>query len=290
MHHLLAAAVASAVLPSPTLRVTPELSRLPSPSARSATRELSRHAVLRLLGLGCLATSLPDGASAFDNAIPEYAQYADKAKRPGVPPKDLGLLKRSINENSIDADPETFVGLRGCDGKPNCFSTTADSLLADRLLTGVDTFIKPWQPPAGDAAPFTSLVKAVKAYVPGQGFVDGGGFKVVKETEGYLYCQFEALKKGYIDDVEFALNKDGSVMVRSGSRVGQTDFGVNAKRLNFIAAALRKDGWTIDEITEKGYADYFGAAADAADLTFDKDRRKGTTMEDGSRLERPSIG
>ena len=46
--------------------------------------------------------------------------------------------------------------------------------------------------------------------------VDGGGFKVVKETEGYLYCQFEALKKGYIDDVEFALNKDGSVMVRSG--------------------------------------------------------------------------
>ena len=33
-----------------------------------------------------------------------------------------------------------------------------------------------------------------------------------------------ALKKGYIDDVEFALGK-GGVMVRSGSRVGQTDFG-----------------------------------------------------------------
>jgi uncharacterized protein (DUF1499 family) len=36
------------------------------------------------------------------------------------------------------------------------------------------------------------------------------------------------------------MGKDGLVMVRSASRVGQTDFGVNAARLNFIAASLRK--------------------------------------------------
>ena len=60
-------------------------------------------------------------------------------------------------------------------------------------------------------------------------------------------------------------------MVRSASRVGQTDFGVNAARLNFISAALRKQGWAIDEITPKTHPDYFGAAEDAQDQTFDAD-------------------
>jgi len=53
--------------------------------------------------------------------------------------------------------------------------------------------------------------------------------------------------------------------VRSSSRVGATDFGVNAKRLNYIAAGLRKKGWRIEEITEKTHPDYFYAATDAAD-------------------------
>ena len=228
-------------------------------------------------------------ATAFENAIPEYAQYADKPKRPGTPPKDLGLAKRTINANSIDADELTFTGLRGCDGKPNCFSTTGDTLLTDRILTGVDTLIAPWKPPAGDTASFKTLVAVVKAYPPGQGYIDGGGFKVVKETESYLYAQFESLKKGYIDDVEFAMSADGTVMVRSASRVGQTDFGVNAKRLNFLASALRDKGWAIDEITAKTHQDYFYAADDARDQTFDQDRRKGTEMEN-ARMERPTVG
>ena len=267
------------------------------PSARAAARSVSssstasRREALQGLGFSALAVAAP--ATAFDNAVPEYANYVDKPKRKGTPPKDLGVAKRSINENSIDADPITFEGLRGCDGKPNCFSTTGDELKTDRILTGVDNLIAPWKPPASDATPFASLVKVVKAYKPGQGFVDGGGFQVVKETGDYMYLQFESLKKGYIDDVEFLL-RNGVVQVRSGSRVGQTDFGVNAIRLNAIAAELRKGGWTIDEITEKTHDDYFNAANDARDLTFDKDRRKldgfdEKTGENG-RLERPPVG
>lgn len=264
------------------------------PTVRGAL--VPRREALRLLGLGSFAACLtaPGPAAAFENAIPEYAQWVGKPKRAGTPPKDLGISKRTINANSIDADELTFSGLRGCDGKPNCFSTTGDTLLEDRILTGVDTLVVPWKPPASDSAPFKSLAKAVKAYQPGQGFVDGGGFQVVKETETYLYLQFESLKKGYIDDVEFAARKDGSVEVRSSSRVGQTDFGVNAIRLNAIAGSLRKDGWEIADISEKTHPDYFAAANDARDLTYDKDRRKldgfdEKTGENG-RLERPSIG
>ena len=266
---------------------------LPHSAPRAAPAIITACSSRRDALLGALASCVAVGvrpAAAFDNAVPEYASYADKAKRKGNPPKDLGVSKRTINADSINADPLTFDGLRKCDGKPNCFSTTGDELLEDRILTGVDTLIKPWRPPAGDAAPFKSLVKAVKAYAPGQGFIDGGGFQVVKESESYLYLQFEALKKGYIDDLEFAL-RGGLVDVRSSSRVGQTDFGVNAKRLNYIAAALRKDGWSIDEITPASAPDYFDAANEGLDLTFDKDRRRGTELEgDGKRLDRPNIG
>ena len=266
---------------------------LPHSAPRAAPAIITACSSRRDALLGALASCVAVGvrpAAAFDNAVPEYASYADKAKRKGNPPKDLGVSKRTINADSINADPLTFDGLRKCDGKPNCFSTTGDELLEDRILTGVDTLIKPWRPPAGDAAPFKSLVKAVKAYAPGQGFIDGGGFQVVKESESYLYLQFEALKKGYIDDLEFAL-RGGLVDVRSSSRVGQTDFAVNAKRLNYIAAALRKDGWSIDEITPASAPDYFDAANEGLDLTFDKDRRRGTELEgDGKRLDRPNIG
>ena len=249
-----------------------------------------RRDALNLLGLGILSV-LATGrqeAAAFDNAIPESAQWAQKPKRRGDAPKDLGVLPRSINTDSIDADPKTFRGLRPCDGRNNCFSTTGDDLLEDRLTKGFDTLIKPWLPPADDIEPFKTLVAEVKAYEPGQAFVDGGGFQVVKETSEYLYVHFEALKKGYIDDVEFYI-KDGEVQVRSSSRVGSSDFGVNAKRLNYIAAGLREKGWDIDAITPTTHPDYFYAAADAADQTFDKDRRKGTEVEN-DRLQRPNFG
>ena len=235
------------------------------------------------LGLGALASLASRPAVAFDNAVPEYADYRDKPKRPGTPPKDLGIAKRTVRgEDSFDEI--TFSGLRGCDGKPNCFSTTGDFNLEDRIQFGVDMLIKPWRPPADDSAPFKTLVQAIKAYPPGQGFVDGGGFQIVKETDDYIYAQFESLKKGYIDDAEW-LYKDGVVTLRSGSRVGQTDFGVNGKRLNYIASSLRSKGWTIEELTAKTHRDYFDAAEDAADQTFDQDRRRGTGLEE-TRLER----
>mmetsp|Transcript_27446 Transcript_27446/g.23058 ORF Transcript_27446/g.23058 Transcript_27446/m.23058 type:complete len:298 (+) Transcript_27446:1-894(+) len=279
----------SAFIPAPSLLAQRTI-RVVQPSGLSSVYCLSEERRKALLQFGILATlTAAQPATAFDNAIAEYSKFAKKPKRRGDAPKDLGVAPRSINKNSLNADPKNFAGLRGCDGKTNCFSTTGDDLMEDRIQTGQDTLIKTWVPPADDAAPWASLVAEVKAYTPGQGFIDGGGFKVSKETESYIYVQFEALKKGYIDDVEFALSKDSSVQVRSSSRVGATDFGVNAKRLNYIAAGLRKKGWRIEDITEKTHPDYFYAATDAADQTFDQDRRKGSELQN-ARLERPSMG
>jgi len=253
-----------------------------SPSGDSSDI-LSRRSLLAIAGAGAtaIATTIvaapPQEASAFANAIPEAKKYVDKAKRKGDPPKDLGVLPRTTED--VDASV-TSPRLRTCSGNPNCFSTTGDTLLEDRQQYGVDFLIAPWLPPFEETRPLQTVAAVVAAYEPGQGAIDGGGFAVLKETDSYLYYQFEALKKGYIDDLEFATNKSTKgVMVRSASRVGVTDFGVNASRLNYIAAKLRSKGWTIAEITPESHRDYWITANEAREATFDEDRRRMEKME-----------
>ena len=71
---------------------------------------------------------------------------------------------------------------------------------------------------------------------------DGGGFKVVTSTPQYVYVQFESYKNGYIDDFEVAQRPNTSIFdVRSSSRIGYLDYGVNAKRINYIASRLKSE-------------------------------------------------
>ncbi|CAN1210104.1 DUF1499 domain-containing protein [Tumidithrix helvetica PCC 7403] len=64
--------------------------------------------------------------------------------------------------------------------------------------------------------------------------------KIISETEDYLYAEFTSALMGYVDDVEFYLNRDGGVIeVRSASRLGQSDLGVNRKRVEAIRTKLQ---------------------------------------------------
>ena len=74
------------------------------------------------------------------------------------------------------------------------------------------------------------LLEIIQAYPPGQARIDKGGFSIITARDDYLYVQFESLKIGFIYDVEFAVT-DGEVQVRSSSRIGFLDLGVNAKLL-----------------------------------------------------------
>ena len=49
---------------------------------------------------------------------------------------------------------------------------------------------------------------------------------------------------------------DRSIQVRSSSRVGYLDYGVNAKRLNYIAKSLRAEGWDAVGVDPKTHGDY----------------------------------
>ena len=136
--------------------------------------------------------------------------------------------------------------LKPCEFAPNCFSTSGPDESHQLPL---------WKPKAGSNA-MGELLETVKAYPPFQKRIDGGGFKIISASADYLYVQFESLKNGFIDDVEFAV-KDGKVQVRSSSRLGFLDLGVNAKRLNWISAQLRELGWAAPKITQDDYPDYF---------------------------------
>ncbi len=65
------------------------------------------------------------------------------------------------------------------------------------------------------------------------------GAEVVPVTDDYLYARFTTRWLKFVDDTEFWVDPDAQVVqVRSASRVGRGDLGVNRARVEAIRAAL----------------------------------------------------
>ena len=65
------------------------------------------------------------------------------------------------------------------------------------------------------------------------------GAEVVKSEPDYLYAQFTTRLMKYVDDVEFWFDPAAqAVQVRSASRLGNRDFGVNRDRVEAIRQQL----------------------------------------------------
>ncbi len=64
--------------------------------------------------------------------------------------------------------------------------------------------------------------------------------KIITESQDYLYAEFKSALLGFVDDVEFYLDRNANVIqVRSASRLGQSDLGVNRQRIETIRAKLK---------------------------------------------------
>ena len=58
---------------------------------------------------------------------------------------------------------------------------------------------------------------------------------VVREERGYVYAEFASRLLGYVDDLELLYDEKAGVFhVRSASRLGRRDFGVNRKRVEAL--------------------------------------------------------
>lgn len=65
------------------------------------------------------------------------------------------------------------------------------------------------------------------------------GARIVERRPDYLYAQFTSKLMRFVDDSEFWFDPaTGVIQVRSSSRVGRRDFGVNRSRIEAIRARL----------------------------------------------------
>lgn len=65
--------------------------------------------------------------------------------------------------------------------------------------------------------------------------------RVVATTDDYLHVEFTSALLRFVDDVEFRVDVDAGVIhVRSASRVGRYDFGVNRRRVEAIRDAFER--------------------------------------------------
>ncbi|HSO06580.1 MAG TPA: DUF1499 domain-containing protein [Pelomicrobium sp.] len=66
---------------------------------------------------------------------------------------------------------------------------------------------------------------------------------IAQRSADYLRAEFASAVFGFVDDVEFHLRaQDGVIAVRSASRTGYYDFGVNRRRVEDLRDALRQRG------------------------------------------------
>jgi uncharacterized protein (DUF1499 family) len=63
---------------------------------------------------------------------------------------------------------------------------------------------------------------------------------IIVETGTYLHAEYRSAVFRFVDDVEFLVDDNEKVIhVRSAARLGQSDFGVNRRRIEEIRAAWK---------------------------------------------------
>jgi len=106
---------------------------------------------------------------------------------------------------------------------PNCVSSQADPADAEH-------FIRPIAFRGTAAAAMAAARKAVEAMERAT---------VIGEEANYLRAEFRSRLMGFVDDVEFTCDeKAGMIHVRSASRLGRRDFGVNRARVEALRARI----------------------------------------------------
>ncbi len=166
-----------------------------------------------LLILALSLGSLPHGLSSAQ------ASNLDPLKKASIVP-DSGSFFH-ISGSRPDAIGLHNNKLSGCPATPNCVSSqdSDDQHQIDAL---------PW---AGEPA---AAIAALKKILRSQERV-----KLISSTNNYLYAEYTSRWFGFVDDVEFHVNPTTqTIEVRSGSRLGESDLGVNRTRIEAIRKTL----------------------------------------------------
>lgn len=169
---------------------------------------LKRTVISFLIGLLCWFGVVPTALASLHGvpALPLNTPIATLFSFSGTRPADLGLKNDRLSDcpstpncvNSFSTDPAHAIA-------PICYSVAPETAIA-RLKQTIE-----------------SLPRT----------------KIIQVSDNYLYAEFTSKMMGFVDDVEFYLDKPANVIqVRSASRLGESDLGVNRQRIESIRAQL----------------------------------------------------
>ena len=115
----------------------------------------------------------------------------------------------------------TTPALKPCPNSPNCVSSdSTDDNHAVAPLKFIGPSGKAWQA-AKDA--LLALPRT----------------KIITNTGQTLHAECKSAILGFVDDVDFELRADQAIIaVRSASRLGYSDFGVNRRRIEAVRSAF----------------------------------------------------
>lgn len=109
-------------------------------------------------------------------------------------------------------------------GTPNNVSSQADPADAEHYIAPIAF--------KGDAA---AAMAAARKAVEGM-----AGSTLIRQDGDYLYAEFRTKTMRFVDDLEMVFDaKAGVLHVRSASRLGRRDFGVNRSRVEALRARIR---------------------------------------------------
>lgn len=106
--------------------------------------------------------------------------------------------------------------LSDCPDKPNCVSSQAGHN---------DHALSPFIYQGEKEAAFIRLKKVITSLK---------NMTIVTETGNYLHIECKSAIMGFVDDLEFYFPEEKLIHVRSASRIGYSDFGVNRKRVEQV--------------------------------------------------------
>jgi uncharacterized protein (DUF1499 family) len=137
----------------------------------------------------------------------------------------VGITWLSLGAVSAQAPGAKSGVLAACPNRNNCVNSDATE-------------------PRHAIAPFHLKVSPAEAWAELKRLLESTpDTRIVRATPDYLAAEFTSGRLRFTDDVEFLLRaQQGEIAVRSASRLGYYDFGVNRERVETLRAKLRERG------------------------------------------------
>lgn len=149
--------------------------------------------------------------------------------RPAVPRRLVSLLVTLVMAGCWGGVPDTVGGRNGnlapCPATPNCVHTGL------RHPDGTEAMFQ------GEGVYRRDVIPGIRAVIEAMPRT-----VVVTERPDYLHAEFRSRVFHFVDDLEVLVMPDGEIVVRSASRIGSGDLGVNAERVATLRAALVEAG------------------------------------------------